>query len=288
MCQFKSAIVLKNRVFVPDYDSHSDMLKELHIEDDYMHASTQFVRVELSPPDGNRMSDIDGWKLKVDQDITPDWWDEKADLPRIKEAIKDWRVARTLKGGEHEVKDGVWFATDSATVRATGSATVRAYDSATVRAYDSATVRAYDSATVRAPDSATARATGSATVEATDSATVEAYGSATVRATGSATVWATDSATVEATDSATVEAYGSATVRAYGSATVRATDSATVEAYGSATVIVSAKYSENVKVECCGEAVCVDRRNHSIKSQVSWIQGGNEKTVKASAERSVP
>ena len=224
MCQFKSAIVLKNRVFVPDYDSHSDMLKELHIEDDYMHASTQFVRVELSPPDGNRMSDIDGWKLKVDQDITPDWWDEKADLPRIKEAIKDWRVARTLKGGEHEVKDGVWFATDSATVRATGSATV----------------------------------------------------------------WATDSATVEATDSATVEAYGSATVRAYGSATVRATDSATVEAYDSATVIVSAKYSENVKVECCGEAVCVDRRNHSIKSQVSWIQGGNEKTVKASAERSVP
>ena len=192
MCQFKSAIVLKNRVFVPDYDSHSDMLKELHIEDDYMHASTQFVRVELSPPDGNRMSDIDGWKLKVDQDITPDWWDEKADLPRIKEAIKDWRVARTLKGGEHEVKDGVWFATDSATVRATGSATVEA------------------------------------------------------------------------------------------------TDSATVEAYDSATVIVSAKYSENVKVECCGEAVCVDRRNHSIKSQVSWIQGGNEKTVKASAERSVP
>ena len=256
MCQFKSAIVLKNRVFVPDYDSHSDMLKELHIEDDYMHASTQFVRVELSPPDGNRMSDIDGWKLKVDQDITPDWWDEKADLPRIKEAIKDWRVARTLKGGEHEVKDGVWFATDSATVRATGSATVRAYDSATVRAYDSATVRAYDSATVRATDSATVRATGSATVEATDSATVEAY--------------------------------GSATVRAYGSATVRATDSATVEAYDSATVIVSAKYSENVKVECCGEAVCVDRRNHSIKSQVSWIQGGNEKTVKASAERSVP
>ena len=248
MCQFKSAIVLKNRVFVPDYDSHSDMLKELHIEDDYMHASTQFVRVELSPPDGNRMSDIDGWKLKVDQDITPDWWDEKADLPRIKEAIKDWRVARTLKGGEHEVKDGVWFATDSATVRATGSATV----------------------------------------EATDSATVEAYGSATVRAYGSATVRATDSATVEAYGSATVEAYGSATVEAYGSATVRATDSATVEAYDSATVIVSAKYSENVKVECCGEAVCVDRRNHSIKSQVSWIQGGNEKTVKASAERSVP
>lgn len=33
MCQMKSAIILKDRVFIPDYDSHSDMLKELGIED---------------------------------------------------------------------------------------------------------------------------------------------------------------------------------------------------------------------------------------------------------------
>ena len=188
MCQFKSAIVLKNRVFVPDYDSHSKMLNELHIEDDFAHASTQFVRVELSPPDGNKLSDIDGWVLKVDQDITPDWWDEKCDLPRIKAAIKDWRDARTFKDGAHEVKDGLWFAYGSAKVRATDSATVTATDSATVTAYGSATVTAYGSAKVRATDSATVTAYGSATVTAYGSATVTAYGSATVWATGSATV----------------------------------------------------------------------------------------------------
>ena len=83
MCQFKSAIVLKNRVYVPDHDSHGDMLQELGITDDYAHASKVFVRAELSPADGDKTSDVYGWKLKVDQDITPDWWDESVDAQRI-------------------------------------------------------------------------------------------------------------------------------------------------------------------------------------------------------------
>ena len=31
MCKLKSAIILKDRIFIPEYDSHSDMLKELGI-----------------------------------------------------------------------------------------------------------------------------------------------------------------------------------------------------------------------------------------------------------------
>ena len=52
MCKLKSAIALKDRIFMPDYDSHYDMLKELGIEDDFIGASKKFVRVELSPADG--------------------------------------------------------------------------------------------------------------------------------------------------------------------------------------------------------------------------------------------
>ena len=33
MCKLKSAIILKDRVFIPDYDSHDEMLKELGIKD---------------------------------------------------------------------------------------------------------------------------------------------------------------------------------------------------------------------------------------------------------------
>lgn len=90
MCMLKSGIILKNKIFVPEYDSHTRMLEELGIKDDYLNASKTFVRVELSPIDGNVFSDIDTWKLRVDQDITPEWYDEDTYKPQVVEAVKKW------------------------------------------------------------------------------------------------------------------------------------------------------------------------------------------------------
>ena len=140
MCQFKSALVLKDKIFLPDYDSHDKMLQELGIEDNFTNASKVFVRVELSPTDGNIFSDVDGWKLTVDQDILPDWWNENEYLFKLKALVSTWMQKHTISAGKREVTGGVWFATGSATVMATGGATVTAYGSATVTAYDSATV----------------------------------------------------------------------------------------------------------------------------------------------------
>ena len=206
MCQLKSCLVLKDRVYCPDYDSHQDMLDKLGIKDDYLHASKTFVRVELAPPDGveSLMEPLNRWTLKVDQDVTPEWWDAEADRQRVEEAVEAWRRDHVFAEGEHSISAGIVYALGSATVKACGSATVKAYNSATVKACGSATVIAYNSATVKA----------------CDSATVYAFGSATVKACGSATVTACDSATVEAYNSATVEAYNSATVKARDSAIV--------------------------------------------------------------------
>ena len=123
MCQFKSALALKDRIFLPDYDSHDKMLQELGIEDNFTNASKVFVRVELSPADGDIFSDVEGWKLKVDQNILPDWWNESERLPKLKKLVETWMQKHTIYG-EREVSDGVWLATDSATVTAYGSATV--------------------------------------------------------------------------------------------------------------------------------------------------------------------
>ena len=66
MCQFKSCLVLKDRVYCPDYNSHQDMLDKLGIKDDYLGASKTFVRVELTPPDDVKslMEPLDRWTLK--------------------------------------------------------------------------------------------------------------------------------------------------------------------------------------------------------------------------------
>ena len=206
MCKLKSCLVLKDRVYCPDYDRHQDMLDKLGIKDDYLHASKTFVRVELMPPDGVKslMEPLDRWTLKVDQDVTPEWWDAEADRQRVEEAVEAWRMEHVFTDGKHSVQTGI--------VYAFGNATVKAYNSAKVTDCGSATVEAYDIATVEAYNSAKVTACGNATVKAYDIATVEAYGSAKVEAWGSATV--------EAYGNATVEAYGRATVEAFGSAIV--------------------------------------------------------------------
>ena len=43
MCKLKSVIVLKDRVYCPDHDSHQKMLEELGIEDTTENAMRRFV-----------------------------------------------------------------------------------------------------------------------------------------------------------------------------------------------------------------------------------------------------
>ena len=156
MCQLKSCLVLKDRVYCPDYDSHQDMLDKLGIKDDYLGASKTFVRVELTPPDGveSLMDPLDKWTLNVDQDVTPEWWDAEADRQRVEEAVEAWRREHVFAEGEHSISAGIVYALGNATVKACDSATVEAYNSATVEACYSATVKAFDRATVTACDSA--------------------------------------------------------------------------------------------------------------------------------------
>ena len=184
MCQLKSCLVLKDRVFCPDYDSHQSMLEELGIEDDYLHASKTFVRVELTPLDGVKslMDPLSWWTLKVDQDIVPEWWDEKADRQRVEEAVEIWRKGHVFTEGKHSVKAGKVYAYGNAIVTACNDATVTAFDRAKVKAYSNAKVEAYDSATVEAYNSVTVEARGNAKVKAFDRAIVTAYDRAMVEA----------------------------------------------------------------------------------------------------------
>ena len=98
MCKLKSAIILKDKIFMPDYDSHSKMLEELKITDDYFNASKVFVKAELSPENEDIFSDIDGWKFSVDQDITPEWFDEKDCTERMRNTVKEWAKTHIFIG----------------------------------------------------------------------------------------------------------------------------------------------------------------------------------------------
>ena len=136
MCKLKSGIVLRDRIFLPDYASHTDMLDELGIEDNYLNATKTFVRFEYSPLDNDVFTPVSEWHLRIDQDIIPDWFDEEKYLPRIVEAVEKWAETHihigvdNLKinsGENHYIKDCKNVEIyDSATVKnICGSATVK-------------------------------------------------------------------------------------------------------------------------------------------------------------------
>lgn len=98
MCKLKSAIILKDKIFISDHDSHSKMLEELGITDDYINASKVFVRAELVPENEDAFSNIDNWQFGVDQDITPEWFDKKDCAERMRKAVKEWAKTHIFVG----------------------------------------------------------------------------------------------------------------------------------------------------------------------------------------------
>ena len=101
MCKFKSGIIFKKRIVLAQGadNRHSELLKELGIEDSIENAITKFVRAELVPPRGEWWTDPDTWKFVVEQDIVPEWFDidRKRYEDEFRAAVKDWCKEHVLK-----------------------------------------------------------------------------------------------------------------------------------------------------------------------------------------------
>lgn len=95
MCRLKSGLILKNKVMLtPIYnESHSTMLDKCGIEDTDFNARKVFIRAELIPYEGDFMSDISKWKYIVDQDVTPDWYEEDPEKyeEMFRKEVEAWR-----------------------------------------------------------------------------------------------------------------------------------------------------------------------------------------------------
>ncbi len=261
MCQFKSGIILKDRIYIDESDSHTDMLKELGIEDNRKNAASLFVRAELIPPNDDVFADVETWRFNVDQDLRPDWFVEPYEKERMVKAVKGWADKHVLIGRKNEkIDNGTYYLKDcigislrgNSTATAFGNSTVKAYGNSTVEAWGNSTVKAYDNSTVKAYDNSTVEAWGNSTVEAYGNSTATAYGNSTVEAYDNSTVKAWGNSTVKAYGNtatafgnSTVEAYGNSTVEAWGNSTVEAYDNSTVEAYGNSTAIIPNGSSNN-------------------------------------------
>ena len=310
MCKLKSGLLFKNGLFLPDYDSHDEMLLEKCIEDTAENRiAGKFVRFELSPENDDPFVPIDMWVFKIDQDELPEWIksDPEKYEAMARAAVKEWAEKHIFIGIDKlNLTDGSgYYLKDCTNVTLSGSSTVQdmsgsstvqdMWGSSTVQdMWDSSTVRnMWDRSTVRNMwgSSTVQDMSGSSTVQDMwDSSTVQdMWGSSTVQDMwGSSTVRnMRDRSTVRnMRDSSTVRnMWGSSTVRNIrgsstvqnmrGSSTVQnMRDRSTVQDMsGSSTVQIAENLSKGVNVKTIilsQNAIIKDCRTKTLYAVGDW------------------
>ena len=235
MCRFRSGIILKTRCVIAqeENDSHSDLLESMGIEDTAENAMRVFVRAELLPPKNEWWTNPDTWKVNIDQDITPDWFDEDKEryITEFRAVVKAWWKDHVLIDQKVDELTSGYYRLKRCKVKELLNDVKVLCDNSTVsRMYDNSTVsRMYGNSTVsRMCDNSTVSemCDNSTVSEMCDNSTVSRmYDNSTVsRMYGNSTV---------------SEMYGDSTVsEMYGDSTVsRMYDNSTVsEMYGDSTV----------------------------------------------------
>ncbi|MCX8130915.1 MAG: hypothetical protein N3I35_12550 [Clostridia bacterium] len=231
MCQFKSFIALKDRVYFDlKEESHSQLLEKLGIKDDYLNATKSFVRCEIIPKDGDLFNhSMDNWKLNVDQDIVPDWFDKDEVegnfkdryLPEVfekcfaidEQSCKEYRDTKVyVKNSKIRVFNSSVVACENSSVVARGNSSVEACGNSSVVARDNSSVVARENSSVEAYGNSSVEAYGNSSVVACENSSVVARGNSSVVARGNSSVVARENSSVEAFGNSSVEAFGNSSV----------------------------------------------------------------------------
>ena len=113
MCQFLSAIVLKNGDVLthPMLDSHSDLVTYYRLPDTTAYHQ-HFAKVELTPVD---WMDPATWRFRLDEDTAPGWWADVAE--RVEATLRARADKMILRTGETRlIVEGCWIVGGDAVV----------------------------------------------------------------------------------------------------------------------------------------------------------------------------
>ena len=272
MGRLKSGIILKDQVFVPDYDNYTNMLKELNIEND------EFVCAELSPVDGDIFSDISTWQFNINQDMLPDWFVYEHDKKRMVEVVKAWLKDHVFKNVdkllELEGNDKYYLkncknveAYDNCKIIARGNCTINVHDNCIINAYNSSIVNAFNNSTVYALNNCTVYARDNCTISAFNNCIVNAFNKCTVNAQNKSEINAYDNCIVNAFNKCTVNAQNKSEINAYDNCIVNAYSNCTVNAYHDSIIksIDRKLYDKNLKL--FNNAIFIDKAKKIIYCQ---------------------
>jgi hypothetical protein len=139
LCKFFSGVFTKTKFFWDmDLDSHEDIIQKFKLNEGDINRGFNFVRCELLPIDNNIFNhDMKNWKLSIDQDTIPEWFDRYKSEKTMKKYLKEIIDNRFALKSLREIKEGRWFIGNSAVIKYVGGSAVIKYvgDSANILNY---------------------------------------------------------------------------------------------------------------------------------------------------------
>ncbi len=156
MCNFKSAIVLKDAkekggfrlLLSPWTESHSDLCKIFKLNDTAK-AKLYFARVEYSPSSMDKAHLIEDYKLKLDEERTPDWWNEEI-ADRVTLRLRDYVKSMIVTGDVELLIGGQFIIAPGAKIECANAMVINAICGGTVSEIWGGTVSAIWGGTVSA------------------------------------------------------------------------------------------------------------------------------------------
>jgi len=107
MCNPASFVILKSGevLFGKYHDSHEEIIRENKLTDT---DSVKFVRVEISPPNNNYRLPLTKWQYQRDQDLVPEWYNDKWGETLCQSALPRWAKTHIYKTGSHKFSNGLF------------------------------------------------------------------------------------------------------------------------------------------------------------------------------------
>ena len=107
MCKFYSAIVMKNGDILHNENlkSHEDLIRLFNINDSQVNCE-KFVRVEFTPDNESDYLDIEKYKLNVDEECNPEWFEKERE--RVFSYLKEFVGKRIILSDQKILTGGLY------------------------------------------------------------------------------------------------------------------------------------------------------------------------------------
>jgi hypothetical protein len=220
MCQVKSAIVLKDRIYMPlDENSHNKMLEDLKIKDNSR--TPNFVRIEYVPKDGDVFNHKpENWQLNVDQDYLPDWFVKEETEEQMKKKIHEWFNARFIIDQEVEkIESGLWYmkggtiqSVRGGTIQSVRGGTIQSVRGGTIQSVRGGTIQYVEGGTIQYVEGGTIQSVEGGTIQYVEGGTIQSVRGGTIQSVWGGTIQYVEGGTIQYVEGGTIQSVRGGTI----------------------------------------------------------------------------